>query len=247
MPGSQAAVLKQTPNKVEPKLIPPRGAKPVGVYDDGSVTGAIIYEMEVIDFDAMKKAKKHIKDPATGAPLYRRNNAGQPIVPILRLPKPIKRKKRFVLRAYKSGQVKMLERFRPNEEKTARREENERVEAFSADLAREAIRRGFDNAADMMTALLGGAADGDLAETVAAADSLVADPDALFDDEPEFDDAPVGDLTVEADPAFDADAFNEAKDVASADEGRCTATTNSGERCKRDVVGDTTLCGVHKE
>lgn len=259
MAGSQAAVLKQRPQKVEPKLIPPRGARPVDVFDDGSATGAIVYEMEVIDFAAMKAAKKQAKDPVTGEPLYRRNNAGQPIVPVMRLPKPIKRKKVFILRSYKTGQVRMIENFRPDPAKVAEKRERAQVAAFAEDLAKEAIRRGYESAAEMLGALLGDAEpDAEDQATIAEADSLVeSGGDALFD---EVDYEPVDDekLTVEADPNFDAEAFRERQRAMLDEEGpepaafaetdaRCEATTVKGEPCKRPAIGETGRCSVHQD
>ena len=206
MAGSQAAVLQQRPQKVDPKLIPPRGARPVDVFDDGTMTGAIVYEMEVIDFDEMKRLKTQAVSPVTGELLWKKNVAGQPIVPVLRLPKkPPKRKKRFILRSYQTGAVRMIENFEPDPEKQKAHKEREQVEAFADDLAREAIRRGFSNAAEMMAAILGGVPEeGEVADMVDEADELAKDPDALFDEED--DDIDLDSLVVEPDPNFNPEA-----------------------------------------
>ncbi len=51
----------------------------------------------------------------------------------------------------------------------------------------------------------------------------------------EVDYGPRGiDVTVDGDP-----------DPREADDGRCTATTTRGSRCKRDATSDSAYCGLH--
>lgn len=223
--ASQAAVLRQRPQKVEPKLIPPRGSRPVGVFEDGSPTGAIIYEMMIVDDQAMKKAKKQALHPTTGKPLWKRNNAGQPILPVLRLPaKPIMRKKRFILRGYKTGTVRMIENFELSPERQAERDEQKKVQAFSDDLARAAIRAGYETADAFIAAMVGGAVrdeegalhgDAEDVAMVEEANELITkqaagEVDVFADEEADIEE----DIFVEADPAFDADSFRALKDAA---------------------------------
>lgn len=155
MAGSQMSYT-QTPKRLKPDLIPPRGAKAVGVYDDGSPTGAIVYEMDVLDVQEMKRQKYQKRDPVTGELIFKKHpTTGENQYPVLVLPKPIMRRKRFILRSYRTGQVRMVENFAETPEDIAEREERQRVEAFSHDLAVEAVRRGFPNAAEMMSTLFG--------------------------------------------------------------------------------------------
>lgn len=175
MAGSQIGNLAQIPKRVKPDLVPPRGAKPAGVYDDGSPTGAIIYEMEVLDLEAMKAGKVQKEDPVTGEPLFRKHaTTGANMHPIYQLPKPVMRTKRFILRSYKTGQVRMIENFEPTPERVAEREQRAKVEAFTADIAEEAVRRGYSDAAQMFDELLGPAEmDGGTEQMVAEATEMV--------------------------------------------------------------------------
>lgn len=138
-----------------PDLIPPPGAKPVGVFDDGSPGGKIIYELKVLDVPAMKAGKVQKVD-YDGAPVFKKHaTTGEAMYPIMVLPQPIFRVKRFILVADQTLKVKMVEHFAETPADIAEREDRRKVSAFSEDLAREAISRGYSNASEMLAALLG--------------------------------------------------------------------------------------------
>jgi hypothetical protein len=133
-----------------PSLVPPRGSKPIGI-DESS--GKVIYTMEMLDVQAMKAAKRQRVD-SNGRPVFKKHpTTGEEIYPILEMPKPIFRTKRFVLHATASQKVKMIEGFEETVAEISERTNRKRVANFAHDLANEAVRRGFANASEMMDEL----------------------------------------------------------------------------------------------
>tara|TARA_Y100000310_G_scaffold273098_1_gene288388 strand:- start:3042 stop:3536 length:495 start_codon:yes stop_codon:yes gene_type:complete len=149
--GSQVSRLPTKKVRL-PDLVPPTGAKPVGVHEP---TGKVIYEMEVLDVETMQ-AKKKQKIDYEGNPVFKKHpTTGEAQYPIFQLPEPIFRTKRFILQAGPSQKVAMVENFAETPDEIAERTERQKVESFTADLASEAVRRGFTNASEMMDSLFG--------------------------------------------------------------------------------------------
>ena len=133
-----------------PELIPPHGAKPVGVHEP---TGKIIYEMEVLDIAAGQAAKTQ-KIGLDGELLWKKHpTTGEAVYPIFNKPPEIYRTKRFILNGTQGQAVKLVENFEESKADIAERTQRDKVASFTADLANEAVKRGFDSAADMMDRL----------------------------------------------------------------------------------------------
>lgn len=133
-----------------PELIPPQGAKPVGVHE---ATGKIIYEMQVLDIAAGLAAKTQKIGP-DGEPVFKKHpTTGEAVYPVFNNPPEIYRTKRFILNGTQSQGVKLVENFEESREDIAERTQRDKVANFTADLANEAVRRGFDSAAEMMDQL----------------------------------------------------------------------------------------------
>jgi hypothetical protein len=133
-----------------PELIPPQGAKPVGVHGP---TGKIIYEMEVRDIAAGRAAKTQKIGP-DGEPMYKKHaTTGEIMYPIFDRPPVIFRTSRFILIGTQSQGVKMVENFEESREDIAERTQRDKVANFTEDLANEAVKRGFDSASEMMDQL----------------------------------------------------------------------------------------------
>lgn len=168
-----------------PDLIPPRGAKAVGVFDDGVTPGGkIIYEMDVLDINAMIAGRAPLLD-ANGEFVYRRNAAGVPVNQRFVLPKPMFRRKRFILVAHAVQKVTMVEHFEESAADKRDREEKQMVAGFAQDMALEAVRRGFGSAREMIDALLGKADERspELAQMTEDADTLLEEGTALGGEE----------------------------------------------------------------
>lgn len=134
-------------------LIPPRGAKQVGVHDDGG-SGKIIYEMRVFDPDTTKANKRQKVDALTGEPMWRKHpTTGENVYPIMEI-EPVFRNKRFILVADKNGRVRMQENFELSPSDIAEREQLERKHSFLEDLALEASKRGV-TARELVNEIIG--------------------------------------------------------------------------------------------
>lgn len=132
------------------ELIPPEGAKPVGVHSDGRV----IYEMEIPDLTRIAKNKVHVTDPETGEPLYKKHpNTGEKMYPILKSV-PFFRKQRFVLNRDGHGNVYKHENFEPTPEEISHLAKLREKREFSERLADLAVERGI-SADELVLRMLG--------------------------------------------------------------------------------------------
>lgn len=158
-----------------PELIPPPGARPVGVFDDGSPTGKIIYEQKVLDVEKTVALRRPRLGP-DGEPMIRRNAAGIPQQIVYELPVAVWRVRRGILMPFRNKKVKFVERFEESPQDIREREERKMVEGFSSDLAKQALAAGFKNAGDFVAALLGrhGQPTGQLEKMTKEADELLA-------------------------------------------------------------------------
>lgn len=158
-----------------PTLVPPVGARPVGVFADGTPEGKIIYEMKVLDVDATV-ARRRVKIGPDGQPVLRRNAAGVPVQTVYEIPGALFRTKRFILRPFKNKKVKMVENFEESAADRQEREERQAVAAFAQDLAAESVRRGFTSAKAMLDKLFGKEAEpsAELGAMAEDADDLIA-------------------------------------------------------------------------
>lgn len=142
--------------KIQPhatELIPPEGAKPVGVHTDGRV----IYEMKIPDLTKIAKNKVHVTDPETGEPLYKKHpNTGEKMYPIMRAV-PHFRIQRFVLQRDGHGNVYKRENFEPTPEEISFLKKLQEKREFSERLADIAVERGIS--ADELVLRMLGASD----------------------------------------------------------------------------------------
>jgi hypothetical protein len=132
--------------RLNPDLVPPREAKPVGLHDDGRM----IYEMERRDLVATKKNKVQVIGP-DGEPLFRRDGQGEPY-PVMRT-EPVSYTSRFVLERSPSGAVFMNEHFEATESDRELDRAKAMESAFSEILAKTAIERGL-SAEDLIARLI---------------------------------------------------------------------------------------------
>lgn len=132
-------------------LVPPTGAKAVGIDD---LTGAIIYEMDELDIPAMEASKQIVRDPVTGQDVYRQGDHSFRY-PVYRIPKPIWKRSRFILRDKGNYNVAKIRNFASEAVKAKEMEERKAAQDMVSDFATEAVRRGFRSAKDMLDALLG--------------------------------------------------------------------------------------------
>ena len=137
MKGSFDGVMTIKP--LEPKLIPPRGAKAIGIHSVPGQEDRIIYEMNVFDGAATKASKVQAVD-AAGEPVWRKHN-GEKIVPVMQTT-PQFRTKRFILRPFQSGKVKTIEHFALTPEQERDRRDREAKDRWMDDFRDEAIRNG---------------------------------------------------------------------------------------------------------
>lgn len=187
--GSQQTRLPGRRKLRHPELIPPAGAKAVGVDDS---TQKIIYEMNVLDVQAMMAGKTQKLD-YEGRPVFRKHpTTGEPMNAILVLPsEPIMRKKRFILNSTDSLKVKMIEGWEDTPAEVADRDRRAQEAAFSSDLSAEAVRRGFTTASEMMAALFGDAEQPkEIKAVIAEADAIEGMPITRPDNEDEVAVAP---------------------------------------------------------
>ena len=128
----------QTAKRLRPDLIPPKGAMPVGLHDDGRM----IYEMEVRDHEATHATRAQITD-AKGEPLYRKDAQGNPY-PVMMIKKEVMRTSRFVLTRSPAGRVIMQEGFEPSKDELQRDKLAADKNKFTDMLAAAAAERGLE-------------------------------------------------------------------------------------------------------
>ena len=126
----------QRMRKLRPDMVPPRGAVPIGLHDDGRM----IYEMDRRDHAASKNNKVQVMGP-DGEPLFRKAADGQ-AYPVMRL-KPVTYKAQFVLERSHSGAVFINENFRASEDEKQRDQANKIRNDFGELLAQTAVERGL--------------------------------------------------------------------------------------------------------
>ena len=181
---SQAAHVDRFP-KAKPltaALIPPRGAKQVGVFDDGGA-GKIIYERKVFDPDATKRNKVQATD-ADGNPKWRKHpTTGENVYPIYEI-EPVFRVQRFILSATRNGGVRIQENFEPTVEELRERALQERKQTFLEELVDVAVSRGV-TARELVDDIIGTAGEGaelapGLEADVDQADEIIADAEEMM-------------------------------------------------------------------
>lgn len=132
--------------RLRPDLIPPRGAKPVGLHDDGRM----IYQMERRDHEATKKNREQVTAP-NGEPLFRRDANGEPY-PVMRA-KPVTYMAEFVLERSPAGAVFLNENFRASEQEKEQDRLAKVRNQFGEVLAKTAVERGL-SAEELIARLL---------------------------------------------------------------------------------------------
>ena len=145
----RGAGLQQMPG-LDPKLIPPRGAKQVGMTDDDRP----IYELENwYDPHLSSKNKVPVLD-ADGEEVWRKHpTTGDKLTQVMRI-KPVYRTRRFVLEGTRNGHVLIVEGF---EATAATKKTNAKVAArqrFNDELAEIATEQGM-SAGEFVRTILG--------------------------------------------------------------------------------------------